>query len=217
MIDLHTHTLLSDGVLCPAELVQRAKEGGCRAVGITDHVDSTTMDWVIPPLVRFCKQINRVKDSIRIVPGVELTHLPPPLIKSHASQARQKGARLIIVHGETITEPVPTGTNLAALKADVDILAHPGLIKEKEVKLAAEKGVCLEISARKGHCLTNGRIALLARKYRAKLIICTDAHSPEDLISSSRAEEILVGAGLEMEEVKQAIQNSKNLLEKVLS
>ncbi|MBE0477999.1 histidinol phosphate phosphatase domain-containing protein [Candidatus Aerophobetes bacterium] len=215
MIDFHTHTLLSDGILCPAELVQQAKESGYRALGITDHVDSTNLDWIIPSLVRFCKEITRVENSIMIIPGVELTHLPPSLIKSYVSWARRKGAKLIVVHGETIVEPVPAGTNLEALKADIDILAHPGLIKEEEVELAAKKGIYLEITARKGHCLTNGRVASLARKYNAKLLINTDAHSPEDLMTSSRAEKVLLGAGLGMNEVKQAFQNSKNLLEKL--
>ncbi|RLE13919.1 PHP domain-containing protein [Candidatus Aerophobetes bacterium] len=212
MIDLHTHTLLSDGLLCPAEMVQRAKETGYRVLGITDHVDSTKLDWVIPTLVRFCEEINRVENSIKVIPGVELTHLPPSLIKSYASKARQKGAKIVIVHGETIIEPVPPGTNLAALKADVDILAHPGLIKDEEVKLAAEKGIYLEISARKGHCLTNGRIVSLAKKYGARLIINTDAHSPEDLIPLSRAEKILLGAGLEPEEVKRVLENSEKFV-----
>ncbi len=212
VIDLHTHTLLSDGLLCPAEMVQRAKETGYRVLGITDHVDSTKLDWVIPTLVRFCEEINRVENSIKVIPGVELTHLPPSLIKSYASKARQKGAKIVIVHGETIIEPVPPGTNLAALKADVDILAHPGLIKDEEVKLAAEKGIYLEISARKGHCLTNGRIVSLAKKYGARLIINTDAHSPEDLIPLSRAEKILLGAGLEPEEVKRVLENSEKFV-----
>jgi len=121
------------------------------------------------------------------------------------------------VHGETIVEPVPPGTNRAALEADIDILAHPGLIKEEEVKLAAQRGIYLEISARKGHCLTNGRVVSLARKYNAKVIINSDAHSPEDLITLSRAEKILLGAGMTEDEVKKAFQNSQILMEKFLS
>jgi predicted metal-dependent phosphoesterase TrpH len=36
-IDLHTHTLRSDGVLQPAELVRQAFEAGVRLLAITDH------------------------------------------------------------------------------------------------------------------------------------------------------------------------------------
>ena len=45
---------------------------------------------------------------------------------------RGLGARIIVVHGETIVEPVRPGTNRKALESDVDILAHPGLITEDE-------------------------------------------------------------------------------------
>jgi len=214
VIDLHTHTFLSDGVLCPAELVQRAKEKGYSLLGITDHVDSTTLDWIVPKVVKFCEEINSVEDSIKVIPGVELTHLPPSLIKPLAHQARKKGAKLIVVHGETIVEPVPAGTNKAALEADIDILAHPGLIKEEEVEIAARKGIYLEISARKGHCLTNGWVVGLAKKYGAKLVINTDAHSPEDLITDIQAEKIVLGAGLNKMEAKCLVENYKNLKER---
>ena len=40
-----------------------------------------------------------------------------------AEHARALGAKVVIVHGETIVEPVPRGTNLAAIEAGVDILA----------------------------------------------------------------------------------------------
>jgi len=217
VIDFHTHTLLSDGLLCPAELVQRAKKTGYRFLGITDHVDPAKIDWVISSLVEFCEEISQVENDIKVIPGAELTHLPPSLIKSYTRRARQNGAKIVIVHGETIVEPVPPGTNQAALEADIDILAHPGIIKEEEVKLAAQRGIYLEISARKGHCLTNGRVVSLARKYNAKVIINSDAHSPEDLITLSRAKKILLGAGMTEDEVKKAFQNSQILMEKFLS
>jgi len=215
MIDLHTHTFLSDGEVCPAELVQRAKEKGYRVLGITDHVDLTNLDLIIPRLVKFCEQINRVEDKIKVIPGVELTHLPPSLIASMAKQARDMGAKLILVHGETIVEPVPPGTNEAALKSDIDILAHPGNITEKEVKLANMRGIYLEISARKGHSLTNGRVAMLAKKYKAKLILGSDAHVPEDLITLAQGKRILQGAGLSSLEVEDVFKNAKELEEKI--
>jgi len=53
----------------------------------------------------------------------------------------------------------------------VDILSHPGLINAEEVALAAAAGVCLEITTRKGHSLTNGYVAKLAPAAGAKLVI----------------------------------------------
>lgn len=216
VIDFHTHTFLSDGALCPAELVQQAKKKGYRILGITDHVDSTNIDWIVPRLVRFCEEINSVEKNIRVIPGVELTHIPPPLINELTQQARRRGAKIIIVHGETIVEPVPAGTNLAALKADIDILAHPGLIKDEEAKLAAKRGIYLEISARKGHCLTNGRVVFMAKKYKAELVIGSDAHEAEDLITKSQAEKILLGASLNYDEIKDIFLNEKKMKEKIL-
>jgi len=216
LIDFHTHTFLSDGVLCPAELVQRAKEKGYRILGIADHVDFTNIDWIISRLIKFCEEINSAEKDIKVVPGVELTHIPPVLIGKLAKMAREMGAKTVLVHGETIVEPVPAGTNLAALNADIDILAHPGLIKEEEVELAAKKGIYLEISTRKGHCLTNGRLVYLARKYKAKLVIGTDTHEPEDLITKSQAEKILLGAGLNCEEIKHVFLNGEKIGEKII-
>jgi len=51
MIDLHTHTLFSDGVLLPAELARRAQVLGYQALAMTDHVDSSNLEFVLPRLV----------------------------------------------------------------------------------------------------------------------------------------------------------------------
>jgi len=215
LIDLHTHSLLSDGQLCPAELVQRAKKKGYRALAITDHVDSSNLDLIVPQIVKFCRENAHLNSDIRVIPGVELTHLLPPLINKLARKAREKGAKLIIVHGETIVEPVPKGTNTAALDADIDILAHPGLISEEEVKIAKERGIYLEISSRKGHSLTNGWLARLATKWGTKLILNTDAHGVEDLITEETARKILQGAGLSYREIESVMRNSQELVEKM--
>lgn len=215
MIDLHTHTLLSDGELCPAELVQRAKSKGYKVLGITDHVDLSNLDLVVPQIAQFCQKINHIEKEIQVIPGAELTHLPPPLIPEFASRAREKGAILVLVHGETIIEPVPRGTNRAALDADIDILAHPGNISEEEVKIARERGLFLEISARSGHCLTNGHVARLATSLGAKLVLNTDAHAAEDLITSEQAREILLGAGFTAPKISEIIENSQGLARKL--
>jgi len=216
LIDLHTHSLLSDGGLCPAELVQRAKLKGYRVLAITDHIDSSNLDLVVPHIAKFCQEINSLAKGIRVIPGAELTHLPPALIKKLARRAREKGAKLILVHGETIVEPVPKGTNRAALDAGIDILAHPGIISEEEVRIAQQKGIYLEISSRRGHSLTNGWVAKLAKQMGAKLILNTDTHGAEDLITSEEARKVLQGAGLSPEEIEETLRNSEELVERIL-
>ena len=150
MIDLHTHSLFSDGQLIPSELVRRAEAMGYTAIAIADHADTSTLDFTIPRLVQVAEELNR-SQSVKVIPGVELTHIPPVLLVTLIQRARQLGAELVVVHGETIVEPVAPGTNRAALEGGADILAHPGLITEKEAQMAEDKGVCLEISGRSGH------------------------------------------------------------------
>jgi len=55
-------------------------------------------------------------------------HLPK-LFPKLARKAKKLGAQIIVVHGETLVEPVIKGTNWSAVNCpDVDVLAHPGLI-----------------------------------------------------------------------------------------
>ncbi|HKJ88681.1 MAG TPA: histidinol phosphate phosphatase domain-containing protein [Gammaproteobacteria bacterium] len=213
MIDLHTHTLFSDGELVPAELTRRAAVIGYRAMAITDHCDFSNMDWIIPRLVRVADDLGEAW-GLTVLPGVELTHLPPATIAAGASEARRLGARVVVCHGETIAEPVAAGTNRAALAADIDILSHPGLLTEEEARLAAKRGICLEITTRKGHSLTNGHVARLALAYGANLVVNTDSHAPGDLVSLELARKIALGAGLSEADFEQARRNSGALVEK---
>lgn len=213
MIDLHTHSLFSDGELLPSELIQRAENIGYTHLAITDHGDISNLEWIVPRIVEVCQYCNRFKKIIAI-PGIELTHLPPKAIPEMASRARKLGAAIIVVHGETISEPVAPGTNLAALKSDIDILAHPGLLSEEEAELATKQDIFLEISCRNGHSLTNGHVAKMAKKFGAKLIINTDAHSPDNLVSTEKAVKIARGAGLDKEEVNRAFQNSISMVKR---
>lgn len=213
MIDLHTHTLFSDGALLPAELARRAKAAGYQAMAFTDHVDSSNLFLVLENVGRVAAQGSTYL-GLDILLGVELTHVPPGLISGLADSARMNGAQLVVVHGETIVEPVETGTNLAAIEAGADILAHPGLITPEEAQLAAERGVHLEITTRKGHSLTNGHVAAMARRFGAKLVINNDAHAPGDLISRDQRRRVALGAGLTQDEYLQAEANSWALVER---
>jgi histidinol phosphatase-like PHP family hydrolase len=195
MIDLHTHTLFSDGELLPSELARRARVKGYEVIGFSDHVDGTNMEEVIRSLLRLSRKAS-CYEGITILPGVEITHVPPVLIGELITAARSMGAWYVVVHGETLSEPVEPGTNRAAILGGADILAHPGLITEEEATLAVEKGVLLEISARKGHSLANGHVAGVALRAGASLVFDTDTHSPSDLVTAAEAERITLGAGL---------------------
>jgi len=211
MIDLHTHSLFSDGALIPSELIRRLEAMGYLAVAITDHVDSSNLDHVVPRIVHVAEELNHAQ-SVIVIPGAELTHVPPVLIPSMVRRAREMGAKLVLIHGETIAEPVAPGTNRAGIEAGADVIAHPGLIRPEEVKLAVSKGVFLEISARKGHSLTNGHVAKLATEAGARLVLNSDSHGPGDFMTEAFAAKVTQGAGLPSDSHQQLLSNSRLLL-----
>ncbi len=216
MIDLHTHTLFSDGELTPAESARRFEVAGYRAIAITDHGDRSNIEIIIPSLVTFCEEINR-REGIRVIPGIELTHVRPESIPALASRSRELGARLVVVHGESIVEPVAPGTNRIAIESSVDILAHPGLISEEEVVLAKERSVYLELTSRKGHSLTNGHVARLARRIGALMVLNSDTHAPGDILQAARRHEVVLGAGLTEDHYHAMIKNAESIVERCLS
>ncbi|WP_029893735.1 histidinol phosphate phosphatase domain-containing protein [Desulfohalovibrio reitneri] len=214
MIDLHTHSTFSDGALIPAELARRARVAGYKALAVTDHVDLSTLEHVISNVRRLAANYSAHMD-IDIIPGCEITHVPPPLIPETIRLAREAGAEIVVVHGETVVEPVARGTNLAAIEGGADVLAHPGLLTPQDAALAAERGVLLEITTRKGHSLTNGRVAALAREHGATLVINNDAHAPGDLIGPELRKAVALGAGLSDEEYLRAEANSRDFLSRL--
>ncbi|MGV8079475.1 MAG: histidinol phosphate phosphatase domain-containing protein [Syntrophales bacterium] len=211
MIDLHTHSIFSDGALIPSEMARRAQDRGYRALAITDHGDHSNVDFIVPRMAKVCRKLSHAL-GMPVIPGIELTHVPPEYIAELVREAREKGARLVVVHGETIAEPVLPGTNRAAIEAAVDILAHPGLISEADVLRAKEQGVFLEISARKGHSLTNGHVVVLARRFEVPLVLNTDSHGPQDLITRDQAVRVALGAGMNLREVEEMMMNSEELI-----
>ena len=211
MIDLHTHTLLSDGDLIPTELARRAEVLGFRALGLADHVDTALVDVVVPLLVKVAADLAPVM-KMKVIPGAEVTHCRPEHIARVVARARQLGARIVVVHGETPSEPVMEGTNRAALSAGCDILAHPGLLTEADARLAAEKGVLLEVSGRAGHCLANGHVVQVARRMGAGVIFGSDSHAPEDLRPRPDAEKVLACAGLSADEIAAAFEAAERLV-----
>ena len=216
MYDFHTHTFLSDGVLSPLELIRRAYVQGYQVIGITDHVGSGNLEYVVKTLVEDCRIASQRLDILAL-PGVEITHVPKDDINGVAQQAKAMGAKLVIVHGETIVEPVEPGTNWAALSSPaVDLLAHPGLLTPEEAALARERDTFLEISARQGHSLANGHVARTALEQKAMLVLDSDTHEPDDLLKPDLTHKIAKGAGLSEEETHALLKiNPERFLQKL--
>jgi histidinol phosphatase-like PHP family hydrolase len=182
MVDLHTHSLLSDGALLPEELVRRCEVRGYRMLVITDHVGISNAEAVIPQLVRLCRSL-RGKGAVAVLPGAEVTHVRPELIRRAVSLARRAGAAVVVGHGETIVD----------------------------AELAAKRGVCLEISGRKGHSLSNGHVLQLSRRTGAKLVFGSDGHAVEDYPDRRKAESVAFGAGMTPDEVDRLFRNAEEL------
>ena len=193
-IEFHTHTILSDGALLPSELIRRAYVADHEAIAITDHVDFSNVDSVI----RATKRAAEGSSGIEVLVGAEITHVVPEKIPKLVRKAKALGAQIIIVHGETIAEPVAPGTNKAAAAiSDVNIIAHPGLVSQEDVELANQNGIYLELTARCGHNATN-------------------CHGTE-LITNVEAEQIARGAGLNEDQGLRLIRrNATSLLNEIL-
>ena len=214
--DFHSHTFHSDGVLSPLELLRRAQIRGYCALGITDHVGVGSLRRLIKEISEDCR-LARLYWDILAIPGVELTHLPPAAIDEAAHRAKDLGAWLVVVHGETTVEPVEEGTNRAAVKSHyVDILAHPGLITAETAATAAENGVFIEITTRHGHCLSNAHVAKVAGKAGALMLLDTDSHSEDDLLTEELAKDTFLQAGISARKSKVILKdNPLQLLQRI--
>ncbi|MHB8155748.1 MAG: histidinol phosphate phosphatase domain-containing protein, partial [Candidatus Omnitrophota bacterium] len=177
----------------------------------TDHADYSNIKQIAKSIVEFCKRWPK-DSSIKVLPGVELTHLPPQQFKPLAALARKEGIKIIIAHGETCVEPVAKDTNHLALMADIDILAHPGLISDVDTQLAKKRGIFLEITSRKGHRRTNAHVIKQARKFGAKLILNNDSHTPEDIISPAELIQVGLDSGLTAAEIDKIYKDVKVFL-----
>jgi 3',5'-nucleoside bisphosphate phosphatase len=66
-VDLHTHTLRSDGVLQPVELVRAAAEAGIRTLAITDHDTIAAYREIVAG--------SLVPEGMELIPGIEINAL----------------------------------------------------------------------------------------------------------------------------------------------
>ena len=187
-IDLHMHTFLSDGELLPIELARRAAVMNHEAIAFTDHASLSNLEDIISKCTK--DAILAEEYGLKVLPGVEITHVPPSKISEVSEKAKKMGAKIVVIHGETISEPVAPGTNHASVVCEyVDILAHPGFITEDDAKLAADNG----------------------------MVVDTDTHSPKDLITEERAIQIAMGAGLSNSEAEKCVYDiPKSLVRKLI-
>ncbi|MDR1498977.1 MAG: PHP domain-containing protein [Rickettsiales bacterium] len=69
MVDLHTHSIFSDGYLSPTELLQKASDNGLSALALTDH-DTTS------GLAEFLESSKKFP-NIKAIPGCKFSCISP--------------------------------------------------------------------------------------------------------------------------------------------
>jgi histidinol phosphatase-like PHP family hydrolase len=188
---------------------------GYRAIALTDHMDESNIDFIIPRVVEVAKKLNDAM-SITVIAGTELTHVPPKNIPALIKEARKLGAKIVVVHGESIVEPVEHGTNAAAIEGGADIISHPGLISAEELSEAKGRGICLELTSRKGHSLSNGYIARRATESGIPLVMNTDSHSPSDLVTKEFAKRVVLSSGLDKNQVETVFSYAEELVRRIM-
>lgn len=73
-IDLHTHTIHSDGGLTPNELVRKAKEVGLAAIAVSDHESVSGIEEAL----KTGKEVG-----IEVIPAIEVSAYPSPENEYH--------------------------------------------------------------------------------------------------------------------------------------
>ena len=123
----------------------------------------------------------------------------------------------MILHGETICEPVALGTNRAGIEAGVDILAHPGLISEEEVRMAAGNGVHLEVTRAHlpRHGQRQGGEPWPARR-ALRLSWIRMPTRPQDILTPDWRERVAFGSGLTADELDRINKTMISLVEKLV-
>jgi putative hydrolase len=214
--EFHSHSFFSDGELLPIELIRRAKARGHACIAVTDHAGPSNVVEIVRKVREDCVMATSEWGIIALA-GVEITHVPPSHISRIARIARDEGAQIIVVHGEVIVEPVQEGTNLAAVSdPNVDVLAHPGFMTKREAEIAAKNGVFVELTAKLGGAYTNAHVARLCLAAGAKMVVNTDTHKPEDLITEEFAMLVARGCGLTASQAEQVVNRNPLLLLKRL-
>jgi len=195
MYDLHTHTIHSDGEMLPIELVRRLAVLGYTTVAVTDHADTSNATTIVASLMPVRESARMF--GVKLLCGIEITHVPPQQIADLARQAKAAGADIVIVHGETPVEPVAPGTNHAACTCrDVDVLAHPGMVTVEDALEAVKNNIALEITSRGGHNRANGYVVQVAREAGCQVVVDSDAHAPQDLLDERARFLVAKGSGL---------------------
>ncbi|MGP3981603.1 DNA polymerase/3'-5' exonuclease PolX [Streptomyces sp. KR80] len=193
--DLHTHTDLTDGLAPVEEMVTAAARRGLRYYAVTDHAPNLYMQRMTDEKILAQRERVRALDGkhrkMRLLHGTELNIDPDggvdwpqdflegfdlcvASVHSHFNQGRDALTRRLV---KACENPC---INIIGHPTTRIIGKRPGLDIDLDAVFAAcaRTGTALEINAFPDRLDLSDENILLAKRYRVKFSVNTDAHSP---------------------------------------
>lgn len=135
-LDLHCHSIYSDGALPPEEIIDTAIELGLSAISITDHDNILAYDYAQAQLRKRSEE-NRAEIGLEIIPGIEVNTIhnnKEVHILGYYYDIEDKGLQDLIQYQQhariqQITEIVKLLNKVARIKVtmeDIVSLTQPG-------------------------------------------------------------------------------------------
>ena len=175
------------------------------------------LEFVLKTLVKDCAAASRRWDILAL-PGVEITYAPVEDIDAMARDARALGAKVVNVHGETVVEPVEPGTNYAAVSSAQ--CRRPRASRPNHAGRGAHGGRARHlpgsVGAQGDTASPTGMWFAPPPPPGARIVLDSDAHEPDDLLTRDFALKVALGAGLDEDEANRLLESAPlELLKKV--
>ncbi len=197
--DLHMHTTATDGRADVETMARAARDSGLSYIAIADHSQSLAMangldEHRALEHARRIRELNGRIEGITLLAGIECDIRPDGTMDLADDCLAQLDIVIASVHSAfNQDESQMTDRILRAIACPwVDVIGHPAgrlilkrdgykLNMERVIAAAAQAGVALEINSQIDRLDLDEHHARLARDRGVKLVIDSDAHSPQAL------------------------------------
>lgn len=195
--DLQMHTTASDGRASPGEMARAARDLGYDYIAVTDHSQAVTVAGGLDDaeILEHRDRLRKLRvPGLRVLAGVEVDVLKDGSLDLAPETLERLDLVVASVHSYfDLPRGEMTRRVLRAVESGlVDVLGHPTgrLIDVREpiemdleavIEACVRNGVAIEINAQPDRLDLSDTDARLARDRGAKLVISTDAHTPDNL------------------------------------
>jgi DNA polymerase (family 10) len=197
--DLHMHTRATDGANSIEEMAAAAKKLGYEYIAITDHTQSTRIAGGLSEKemlanIKKIRAANKKIKGIEILAGAEVDILPNGSLDYSDAVLKEMDIVLAAIHSrfKTPKKEMTERVIKAFQNKYVNIFVHPTgrLINERDpyeidmekvLQAAKKHNVAVEINAHPKRLDLTDIYCMRAKELGVKLIICTDAHSTDQL------------------------------------